>query len=104
MTKLTWTRRMMIASGVAVASLCAVPAVAGAAGTSCYTGCTAPTVSASTVPPPSTSGTGTNQASASVEGSSSLPFTGADVGELAAVGAGAIVVGGVLARRRRSAS
>jgi LPXTG-motif cell wall-anchored protein len=39
-----------------------------------------------------------------VNGSASLPFTGADVGELAAIGAGAIVIGGVLARRRRSAS
>ena len=41
---------------------------------------------------------------ASVNSSASLPFTGADIGELAVVGAGAIVVGGVLARRRRSAS
>jgi LPXTG-motif cell wall-anchored protein len=40
----------------------------------------------------------------SVDGTSSLPFTGADIGELAAVGVGAIVLGGVLARRRRSAS
>jgi LPXTG-motif cell wall-anchored protein len=39
-----------------------------------------------------------------VNGSSSLPFTGADIGELAAVGAGAIVIGGILVRRRRSAS
>lgn len=34
-------------------------------------------------------------------GSSSLPFTGADVAELAAIGAGAVVLGGVLVRARR---
>ena len=33
--------------------------------------------------------------------SSSLPFTGADVEELAVVGAGAILAGGLLLRRRR---
>ncbi len=104
MTKLTWTRRMCIASGIAIASLCATPAVAGAATTTCYTGCTPPTVSASTVVPPAPPSVDGVSTAASVNGSSSLPFTGADIGELAVVGAGAIVVGGVLARRRRSAS
>ncbi|MHB1519126.1 MAG: hypothetical protein ACYCVN_09350 [Acidimicrobiales bacterium] len=35
---------------------------------------------------------------------SSLPFTGADVGELAAIGAGAVLAGVVLSRRRRHAA
>jgi hypothetical protein len=100
MKTLKWTQRICIGSSIAVASLFAVPAIAGA-DTTCYTGCT-PTAAAnnSTVPPP----TDAANTTASVSGSSSLPFTGADVGELAAVGAGAIVVGGLLARRRRSAS
>jgi LPXTG-motif cell wall-anchored protein len=38
-----------------------------------------------------------------VSGSSSLPFTGADIEELAVVGAGAVLAGGLLLRRRRSA-
>jgi LPXTG-motif cell wall-anchored protein len=32
---------------------------------------------------------------------SSLPFTGADISELAVVGAGAVLAGGLLIRRRR---
>jgi hypothetical protein len=107
-----WTQRICIGTGLALASVFAVPAVASAAANpGCYTGCTPPTVANNTVPPPSSgspgsSGTsGTNQTAATAasvsNGSTSLPFTGADVGELAAIGAGAIVVGGMLARRRR---
>ncbi len=103
MKTMKWTQRICIGSSIALASIFAVPAVAGAADTSCYTGCTPPTVNNNTVPPPSPRADPVHTA-ASVNGSSSLPFTGADIGELAVVGAGAIVVGGVLARRRRSAS
>jgi hypothetical protein len=102
MKKLTWTQRICIGSGFALASMFAVPAVAGADST-CYTGCTPPTVNAVSVTPSTTSGSGTHT-SALVNGSSSLPFTGADIGELAAVGAGAIVIGGILVRRRRQPS
>jgi LPXTG-motif cell wall-anchored protein len=35
------------------------------------------------------------------EGTSSLPFTGADVEELAVVGVAAVLAGGLLLRRRR---
>ena len=101
MKTMKWTQRICIGSSIAVASLFAVPAAAGA-DTTCYTGCTPPAVSNSSVVPPSS--TDPVRTAASVNGSSSLPFTGADVGELAAVGVGAIVLGGVLARRRRSAS
>jgi hypothetical protein len=102
MKSISTTRRICIASGLALASLFAVPAVAGAATTTCYTGCTPGTVNNNVVAPPSTDPVST--AASVANGSSSLPFTGADIGELAAVGAGAIVVGGVLARRRRSAA
>lgn len=100
---LHWTKRICIGATIATASLFAVPAAAGAATTTCYTGCTPPTVNNnSTLPaPPRTDPVHT---AASVNGSSTLPFTGADIGELAVVGAGAIVVGGVLARRRRTTS
>ncbi len=107
MKTMTWTQRICIASGLALASVFSVPAIAGADG--CYMGCATPsTVLANNVQPPTVgdgSGGGQAHTAASVaDGSSSLPFTGADIGELAVVGAGAIVVGGVLVRRRRSAA
>jgi hypothetical protein len=105
MKTLTWTQRICIGSGLALTSLFAVPAVAGA-DTTCYTGCTPGTVQNVSVTP-STAATaidGPSRSSALVNGSSSLPFTGADIGELAVVGAGAIVIGGILARRRRTTS
>jgi len=103
MKTLTWTQRICIGSGLALASMFAVPAVAGAA--PCYTGCVPSTVAGVSVTPTTTSSGGsTAHTSALVNGSSSLPFTGADIGELAAVGAGAIVIGGVLVRRRRQTS
>ncbi len=105
MKTMKWTQRICIGSGLALASVFSIPMVAGAAtpDPTCYTGCTPPEVSSATVTPttvaPSDPGS-----TAMVNGSSSLPFTGADIGELAAIGAGAVVIGGVLARRRRSAS
>ena len=44
---------------------------------------------------------GTVSATSTSTGSSSLPFTGADIGELAVVGVGAVLAGGLLLRRRR---
>jgi len=107
MKTLTWTKRMGIGTGIALASVFVVPTVAGAASTTCYTGCTPSTVSPNTVLPPSPPSTGGPQTAATTtiaNGSSSLPFTGADIGELAAVGVGAVVIGGVMTRRRRQAS
>jgi LPXTG-motif cell wall-anchored protein len=40
-------------------------------------------------------------ADAHVAGTTSLPFTGADIEELAVVGGGAVLAGGLLIRRRR---
>ena len=107
MKTLTWTKRMGIGTGIALASIFAVPNVVGAASTTCYTACTPPTVSPNSVPPPSPPSTDGPQTAASTtiaNGSSTLPFTGADIGELAAVGIGAVVIGGVLTRRRRRTS
>jgi LPXTG-motif cell wall-anchored protein len=106
MKTMKWTQRILIGTGLAVTSLFAVPTVAGAVGTTCYVGCTPPNVSPSSVPVAPTSDGGAHVAATSTlaNGSSSLPFTGADIGELAAVGAGAVVIGGVLARRRRRAA
>jgi hypothetical protein len=108
MKTMKWAQRICIGSSIAVASLFAVPAVAGA---DCNpysgVGCTASTVENTSVVPPSTTvsnGGTAASGTATVNGSSSLPFTGADIGELAVVGVGAVVVGGVLARRRRSAA
>ena len=103
MKTITWGQRICIGSSIALASLFAVPAVAGA-DTTCYTGCTPSTVANNSTVPPGPTTSRTDPLPGTVNGSSSLPFTGADIGELAAVGAGAIVVGGVLARRRRSHS
>jgi hypothetical protein len=106
MKRMSWTKRITISGGLALTSLVAVPAVAGAAG--CYPTCTPSTVASTSVAPPSTGSTtpGTDpvHTTAQVNGSSSLPFTGADIGELAAIGAGAVAVGVVLTRRRRNAA
>ena len=102
MKTMTWTKRITLSAGLALTSLVAVPAVAGADG--CYTGCTPSTVSRTVTAPPSTDPLHPATTTAQVNGSSSLPFTGADVGELAAVGAGAVAIGVVLTRRRRSAA
>jgi hypothetical protein len=99
---LTWTQRICIGSGLALVSVFIAPAVTAAA--YCPPVCSSQTVNASSVVPPSTGGTpGTTSASSTTiaNGSSSLPFTGADVGELAVLGAGAVIVGGVMTRRRR---
>ncbi|MGO8872399.1 MAG: LPXTG cell wall anchor domain-containing protein [Acidimicrobiales bacterium] len=45
---------------------------------------------------PAVAGTAANPSS-----STSLPFTGADIGELAVVGTGAVLAAAVLVRRRR---
>ena len=108
MKTMTWTKRITLSAGLALTSLVAVPAVAGATTPTttlpgCYPTCAAPNVNGTAGTPTSTDGVHATT-TAQVNGSSSLPFTGADIGELAAVGAGAVVVGVVLTRRRRSAA
>jgi hypothetical protein len=71
-----------------------VPSVAASADSStCYTGCPAPPPSSHDGPPPVTKAVKVT--------STNLAFTGADIEEMTALGAGALVVGGVLVRRSR---
>ena len=105
-----WVKRLAVGSGLALASLVVVPGVAGAAGV--YTGVTPPTVVATVDGPApsslpfsdgSTPGASAPVATTAADGTtSSLPFTGADVEGLAVAGAGAVLAGGLLLRRRRS--
>ncbi|HEY5025308.1 MAG TPA: hypothetical protein VII76_10050 [Acidimicrobiales bacterium] len=76
----------------------AVPAAAAFADTTCYTGCTTAISS-----PPVTQATPVVEPApiAKVAAGASLPFTGADIEEMAAVGAGALLVGGLMVRRSR---
>jgi hypothetical protein len=113
-----WARRLLIGSGLAVGSLALASGVAGAAATGCGSmsgpscSVTPPTVGGTSTTPvlPTTAANsqlpydGTSSAPSSTGGSSSLPFTGADIAELAVIGGAAVVVGGVLTRRRRLAS
>jgi len=68
-----------------------VPAVAAHADSSCYTACT----------PTQSTGPAPDANDAHAVSSSDLAFTGADIEEMTAIGAGALVVGGVLLRRNR---
>ncbi len=112
---------MLLAAGLVIPSLLAVPAVSGATSPAvpCVitesmveSTCTVVPVVAGTNSelPPTTAlpftGSPASAASAGVShaalaGTSSLPFTGADVEQLAVVGVGAVLVGGLLIRRRR---
>jgi len=125
-----WIKRAVVASCVAAVSLLSVPAVAGAqcivsesmtepgtctqtpivSGTS-VTPPPVSTVAAATVTPaavtpaalPATAPKPDTVTAASVApaSTSSLPFTGADVEELAGLGIAAVLVGGIMMRRRR---
>ena len=70
--------------------------------TTCYTGCT----TVDHEPAAHDSDAASDRAGAEPKlavsaGSASLPFTGADIEEMAAVGAGALLVGGLMVRRSR---
>lgn len=105
-----WVRRLMVGSGLVAASFLVAAPMAGAVDT--YVS-TPPGVSSTATTPPSAlpftsepaatgaAGTGTG----TELGSSSLPFTGADIAELAVIGVGAVAAGRLLlVRRRRSAA
>jgi hypothetical protein len=68
-----------------------IPAATAGADSTCYTGCTPTTPDGH---PPAAA------VDAQVS-SSDLAFTGADIEEMTAIGAGALIVGGVLLRRNR---
>jgi len=100
-----WVRRLMVGGGLVAASFLVTAPMAGAVDT--YVS-TPPAVSGSsslpfTSEPPATGATSTGTGTAL--GSSSLPFTGADIAELAVIGVGAVAAGRLLlVRRRRSAA
>ena len=107
-------RRLLVGGGMIVASvgaaLATMPVTANAASpsdTSCYTSCTPPppTTDPNQLPFTPSGGTTPTSSNANVtqqqSSVTSLPFTGADVEEIAVVGGGALVVGAVLTRRRR---
>lgn len=109
-----WARRILISTGVAVASLLMASGTAAAANSQCIVTETIHTTN-SCVVPPTIHGNTTVAPTASVQpydgtptsastAPTSLPFTGADVEELAVLGLGAVVAGGVLLRRRRLAA
>ena len=72
-----------------------VPSVTAYADSTCYTGCTPTTPNGS---PPVVK---TSDITDAVSGGA-LAFTGADIEEMVAIGAGAVFVGGVLVRRSRT--
>ena len=105
-------RHLLVGGGMFVASvgaaLATMPVTASAAtpsDTSCYT-CTPPqtkTTDPNQLPFTPSGGTTSPNSNVTQQQSSvtSLPFTGADVEEIAVIGGGALVVGAVLTRRRR---
>jgi uncharacterized surface anchored protein len=108
-----WARRLIVGAGLAVASVAMVPGIASA-GTA--TGCVpagSVTEPGNCVTTPTVANDGNDGAvqtpvapvtatpASPTASTSSLPFTGADVAELAVVGTGAVLAGGVLMRRRR---
>jgi LPXTG-motif cell wall-anchored protein len=101
-----FARRLIVASGLAVASLAIASGTAGAACTSAGSmtqpGCvTTPTVAGnSNTPAPAAAGPRHDPTPQS--GTTSLPFTGADFEGMAVVGTAGILAGGLLLRRRRS--
>jgi LPXTG-motif cell wall-anchored protein len=110
-----WARRLIVGASLAVASVAMVPGIASAdTGTSCTSAgsvtepsncVTTPTVNdgndgAVQAPVVAVTKTATPPPKATAT-TSSLPFTGADVAELALIGTGAVLAGGVLTRRRR---
>lgn len=86
---------------VGVLAVAGVPSTAGAAAvTGCYVGCVTPTSVPVEPPAPAVHAVSVEPPSSSP--SSALPFTGADVAELAVIAAVLIVAGWALTRRRRT--
>jgi hypothetical protein len=107
------SKAKIVAFGVGMGALLTIPvatmvsSTAGAATPGCYVGCTSPSTGSTAV----TSGDGTAApitvaSTAPTSTPSGLAFTGADLGELVAISAGALGAGAILVRvgrRRRTA-
>ncbi len=105
-----WARRLIVGSGLALASMAVASGTAGAACTSTGSmtqpSCvTTPTVAADATPPAParTSALPAADGPAPSSGTSSLPFTGADFEGIAVVGGAGVLAGVLLMRRRRAA-
>ena len=86
--------------GVALSTVGVVVAPAAAfADATCYTGCSTPQTGTNPVTPSAPAQAQTQPPSNPASGG--LPFTGADIAEMTAVGAGAVLLGGVLVQRGR---
>lgn len=96
-------KRVLAGMGLAAAVALPVLAIPGSASATCYTACSPPS-HITVVPPtqlPFTGSAGNDGGVSTTSSSSSLPFTGADVEEIAALGLGSLLIGGVLVRRGR---
>ena len=106
-----WARRLIVGASLAVVSMAMVPGVAGADPASGCVSAGSATEPGNCVVTPTAGGHVTDPvvnktpppAVKTASTTSSLPFTGADVAELAVFGTGAVLAGGVLMRRRRRA-
>ncbi len=102
-----WARRLIVGSGLAVASIAMASGAAGAAtctsaGSMTQPSCvTTPTVAGTSTVAPAKASALPAADGASHDGPTSLPFTGADFEGMAVVGAGAVLAGGLLLHRRR---
>jgi hypothetical protein len=100
-----WARRLIVGTGLAVASMAMVPGIAGADPASGCLPAGSVTEPGNCVVTPAASGRTIDPVPQvpvkTATTTSSLPFTGADVAELAVVGTGAVLAGSVLMRRRR---
>ena len=86
---------------LSVFGVVSIPATAFADST-CYTGCSTPSSgSNNSVTPPPSAPAAAQTAPPSNPASGGLAFTGADIAEMAAVGGGALLVGGALMQRSR---
>jgi hypothetical protein len=83
---------------MATLGVAAVPATAAFADTTCYTGCTTP---AASTPAPLVTTPVVVPVEPKAAATNALPFTGADIEGMAAIGAGALVAGGLMVRRSR---
>jgi hypothetical protein len=114
------TKRLGRGLGIAmmIVTMVSIPSVAAYADGTCYTGCTPPPITGGGGGSNTGGGAGQHSPSTKSSGSGSgatatataqstrssgggLPFTGADVEELAVGGVGALLIGGVLVRRSR---
>jgi hypothetical protein len=102
---LTTMKKRILGLGLGLAmstvGVVALPTMASADTSTCYTGCSAPTSGVTPPAEPVVAPVSAPVEPTQAPASGGLPFTGADIESMAAVGAGALLVGGALVRRSR---